>query len=274
LGQIIRMPERPQIEERVAWVQTHGLTDEPDAVLGSARPAEYFRQCLVAVGVVRRECDGTLCLGDGAVVRLLPQIDLSQQTVGVGKRVVQSDGPLGQLTGPLESLPLSTPKKLPALEKRPAQACVGPRILGIELESLGEEPPRLGTASARRMLSFVMAPKHQVVGLEHTRWRPADTNLLSLGDLDGQGSDDLLCDLVLQDEDVAHFAVVALGPDVIPRSRVHQLSGDPHSMTRTLDAAFQDIPHTEVTAHLAYVHRFALVREDRVPGDHEQTRHL
>src|SRR5438105_2330914 len=175
-------------------------------------------------------------------------------------KLAQDTGSIRHPTGPLESLPLSTPKKLPALEKRPAQAGVGPRIPGIELERLGEEPPRLGTASARRMLSFVMAPKHKVVGLEHTRWRPADTNLLSLGDLDGKGSDDLLCDLILQGEEVAHFTIVALGPDVIPRSRVHQLSGDPHSMTRTLHAAFQDIPHTEVTPHLAYVHRFALVR--------------
>src|SRR5207302_9126117 len=99
---------------------------------------------------------------------------------------------------------------------------------------------RLGTASARRTLSFVMAPKHQVVGLEHTRGWSSDATLLGLGDRDGHGSDDLLCDLVLQGEDVTHFAVVALGPDVIPRSRLHQLSGDPHSITRTLDAAFQD----------------------------------
>src|SRR5262249_37505174 len=222
------------------------------------------------VGVVGIERDATLGLRNGAVVLFLPQRDLSLQLIGVAERVVQSNGPFGQLASLLEGLPIRRPQKLPALENRRAQAYVGRGTFGIELEREGEKPTRLRIALARRALSLVVAAEDQIVGLEHAGRGLSEASSLGLGHLDGQRANDLLRDVVLHGEDVARVAVVALRPQVIARLRVHQLRGDPHAAARSLHAAFEHVPNTEVMADVTHVDRFALVGEHRVPGDDEQ----
>src|SRR5206468_10433387 len=69
-------------------------------------------------------------------------------------------------------------------------------------------------------------------------------------------------------------AVVALGPEVIAGGRVHELRRDAHAVARTLHAALQDVAHAEVAAHLADLHRPALVGEDRGARDDEEPGHL
>ena len=55
-----------------------------------------------------------------------------------------------------------------------------------------------------------------------------DPHLLAGGELDLQGCDDVLRDLVLQGEQVGHLAVVPLGPQVVAGQRVDELGGDAH----------------------------------------------
>src|SRR5436190_5238493 len=209
LRQEIRMAERPQIEEGIVRIQPHGMTDEPDALLGSARPAQDLGQRLVGGGVVRSELDGPLGLGDGALVLLLPQRRLCQQAVAIRQRVVERNRPLGKIASLFE-LSIRTPEELPALQMRPAETDVGGGIARIEGGRLREQPPRLGVALARRALALLVAAQRQVVGLEHRGRRPSDANLLRLRNLDGQRAHDLLRDLILKVEDVTHFTVVPL----------------------------------------------------------------
>src|SRR5262245_18933826 len=181
-----------------------------------------------------------------------------------------SEKPRSQLTGALETLSIAAPEELPALQMRPAQARVGGGVVGIQIERPHEQPSCLGIGLARRALALLVAAEHEIVRFEDTRWRPADTALLGLGDLDRQRSDDVLGDLVLQREDVSHFAVVALGPDVIAGCRIHELGRDPHAIGGALDAAFEHVTHAQLAADVADLHGLALVREDRVAGDHEE----
>ena len=61
------------------------------------------------------------------------------------------------------------------------------------------------------------------------------------GDLVGEGGDDGGNDLVLNLEDLAEAAVVALGPKMPTAVAVDQLRGDPHAVACLSDTAFQDV---------------------------------
>ena len=67
------------------------------------------------------------------------------------------------------------------------------------------------------------------------------------------GLDDGRGDVVLDVEDVGHFAVVALGPEVIAIADVHELRGDPQAVPRTPDAAFQNMLDVELSSDFANV---------------------
>ena len=50
---------------------------------------------------------------------------------------------------------------------------------------------------------------------------------------------------------------------------IDQLGVDPDPIARASDAALQHIAHPELAADLLGVHRFVLVGEGRIAGDHE-----
>ena len=201
-------------------------------------------------------------------------MDLRDHVVGAHQGVVERHRLLGELTGAREALAIGGPQKLPALQMRPGQSQVGPSVVGIEIERPHEQASRLGVAFACRPVALLGSAKHEIVRLEHFGRRPAEADLLGLGELHRHGANDLLGDLVLEGEDVADLAVVALGPEVIAGGRVHELRRDAHAVARTLHAALQDVAHAEVAAHLADLHRPALVGEDRVARDDEEPGHL
>ena len=80
-------------------------------------------------------------------------------------------------------------------------------------------------ASSRRgsplVAGQIVLAGHQieVVGLDAVGAAPLDGLLLFRQQLELQGLDDGLADLVLQGEDVGQVAVVALGPDVVAGAR-------------------------------------------------------
>ena len=81
-------------------------------------------------------------------------------------------------------------------------------------------------------------------------------DLLRLGieDLRGDGPHDAPRQLLLDREDVLEHPVVSLRPDVVAAQRVDQLAGDPDSIDRLADAAFQDVADTELARDDPHVH--------------------
>src|SRR5215472_14914386 len=62
--------------------------------------------------------------------------------------------------------------------------------------------------------------------------------------LDGGGN---ACrDLILHRKYIGKAAVIALGPQTPARRRFHELRRHPHAVAGLTDAAFEDIPHTEL----------------------------
>lgn len=79
--------------------------------------------------------------------------------------------------------------------------------------------------------------------------------------LDFQRLDDLLGDFVLDGENVAHFAIEALGPKMAAAFRLDQLRVDPQPISRAPHASLEDRAHAELARRDADVDRLALVGE-------------
>ena len=92
--------------------------------------------------------------------------------------------------------------------------------------------------------------------------------------LDLQGVNDPPGDLVLDREDVAQFAIEAVGPKMSAGFRVDQLRGDPYPIAGAADAPFEHGADAEFTGHHAYVDRLALIGEARIARDHQQAADL
>ena len=76
-----------------------------------------------------------------------------------------------------------------------------------------------------------------------------------------------LGNLVLQRENIAEFAIIAIGPDVIACGSIDQLRSDPYAVAVLAHAALQHIAHAQFAGHALHVNRFSLVGERRIASD-------
>ena len=153
----------------------------------------------------------------------------------------------------------------------------GLRIVGIDLGgALAQPHDRLVAPDVALVAGGVVLPRHQVevVGIEVGRAALLDRLLLLGQQLELQRLDDRFRDLVLQREDVAQVAVVALGPDVVAGGAIDQLRGDAHAAARLAHAALEHVLHLELARHLRHVDELALVHERAVARDDGQRRDL
>jgi len=85
--------------------------------------------------------------------------------------------------------------------------------------------------------------------------------------IEKQATYDRIDDLILDREDVRHFAIESLGKDMRPCLCVDQLHRGAQALASQPDTAFEDEFRTELPAHLRHVHRLAPVAERGVSGD-------
>jgi hypothetical protein len=118
--------------------------------------------------------------------------------------------------------------------------------------------------------------EHVMPSLEHRLIRGQLRRVSRLrrlgGEPDLQRARDSLRDLVLNREDVRHLAIVPLGPDVAAVGRRDELCGDPDSVARLADAAFEHVGDAQHFGDLPDVIVLALECERRRPCDHLQGR--
>ncbi len=107
----------------------------------------------------------------------------------------------------------------------------------------------------------------QVVGLQVGRAALLDRLLFFRQQLQLQGLDDCLRNLVLQREDVVQVAVVAFGPEVVVARRLDQLRRDAHATAGAAHAALEHVVDLQLPRHLRQVDVLALERERSVARD-------
>jgi hypothetical protein len=83
-------------------------------------------------------------------------------------------------------------------------------------------------------------------------------------------ADHAVRDLVLHGEHVVEIPVVALGPEVIGRLGLHELTGDANTVAGLSHAALEHVANAHLTSDLTDVHAATLVGEARVARDDEQ----
>jgi hypothetical protein len=68
-------------------------------------------------------------------------------------------------------------------------------------------------------------------------------------------------ELLLDCEYIFRFAIVIFGPPVASITAVDELCGDTDSVTPAANAALEHVPHSQLPANLAYIHRLTFVFE-------------
>ena len=86
----------------------------------------------------------------------------------------------------------------------------------------------------------------------------------------GDLGDDLIDDLVLNEEDVSHLAIVTVGPNVGAGLGVDELRRDTKAVVGALDAALEHVAHLQLAAELPDVLGLVLILEGGVAREHAQ----
>jgi hypothetical protein len=125
-------------------------------------------------------------------------------------------------------------------------------------------------ASPHRHLGKGLGTQIEVVSVEVFRALASGALDFRLAEVGFDGADDVEGQFILQFEDVAQRAVVALGPDMRAGFSFDQLRSDADPVAGPAQTAFENIAHAQLAAGLLHVDGAALVDKGRVAGDHEQ----
>src|SRR5262245_29375542 len=98
-----------------------------------------------------------------------------------------------------------------------------------------------------RALIALPAAQELVIGLGHGGLDlSSQASCLASGQLQGQGIDDALRDMVLKNEDVGHRTVILLRPDMAAGGGVDELDIDADLLTGAANAALDDITDAQL----------------------------
>ena len=144
-------------------------------------------------------------------------------------------------------------------------ARVRARVFRIDLDRLVEHLLRVLQRLATELVKVLPAAQVELVSLDVNRARATllDRPLLVLAQNYSQRLHDRLRDIILNREDILQLTVVALGPQVISISDVHQLRGDAELVPHLPYTALEHRRHLELAPDVADVFAPALERERR-----------
>ena len=147
---------------------------------------------------------------------------------------------------------------------------MGQRVVWLESDCFLEKLDRALPALCGVLVGVVAALQEQFVGLGVVGVALEHRGTFLAEQLQLQGRHDRQGDLVLQLEDIAHLAVVALRPHLIAIGCVDQLHGDPEAIAGAPDAAVEHAGDAEGLRDSADIDRLALERECRRACSHLQ----
>src|SRR5215218_3328744 len=230
-------PPEHDVAEREARVEGEGGLELAECPLMLARRAEAQPEDHPGPGVGRIVLQGILRMAGR-----LPERFLSvRQPIGVGR-------PVG----------------------RPAEERVGSGVGRLERDRPAEERLRRHVLLAVELVQHHDGARHEAPGVDAVRRLRGDPEALLDVEVRLDRRDDALGDLVLDGEEVAELAVVAVGPDVLAGLGVDELRRDPHAPASDSHAALEHVADAERLGDLAHIHGLPFVGEARVAGDDEQ----
>ena len=148
----------------------------------------------------------------------------------------------------LQRLRILTPAPDPLRRVGPTQPRVRLGILRVQRNRFLKQLPGLGIGLFRVAVKALQPAQEGIIGLQVVRGLAHEVPLLPQRELQLQRRHDLLHDLVLQGKDVLERPVIPLRPEVIAGRGIDQLRGDPHLVVCFAYAAFQHVPHAQLSA--------------------------
>ncbi len=214
-------------------------------------------------GVVGIEGNGLFSLGNRLFVLSLCEVDSPKQGVHFGLCVIHGQRLLGKGNRLFEGPDARTGKSVSGIdEMSPGKHRLCPGKPRIKLYGSLKEFPRLGIVFFCVSLIETVAFGRQAPGLEIVRLLP-QSGLFPVGELDLEGNNDLLCDLIHEGKEVFHVPVVTLRPEVMTRGCVHKLGRNPKAVFCLLNAPLKDVPHPQILAYLLDLDWLSLVGKGR-----------
>src|SRR5579883_2134250 len=123
------------------------------------------------------------------------------------------------------------------------------------------------------MVPQLPSAQEKVISLWVERWLDRKPPV-AFGNVERQGRDNLLRNLVLNGENIRQLAVETFSPDMAAIQPVDQLRSDAHSAASLSYAALENEADIELLADLGDIDGLPLKGERRIAGDHEQSRNL
>ena len=183
--------------------------------------------------------------------------------------IVELDRPAGEIQGLLaQEEPVVPGEAGPFVQVRHGEPDIGARELGILRHRLLEAATRL--ADRREIGAFQGAPAAQPEIVGHQIVRPCALGRLEarIFDAADQHRDDAARHLVLDVEELAHRAIVALRPELTGGVGLDQPHGDPDVPARTPEGAFEHVRRAELGPHAIRRHGGIAVGQGRARRDH------
>src|SRR5882724_40813 len=173
----------------------------------------------------------------------------SQHAVRQAVGLIENDSALGRQVGLGQCrLAIRGPTRHETVEITPGLVRMCASVCGIELHGALSAGARLLIVDSSILRCQRLGAEEEIMGLQR-RWAEPHSavttrRLHPAADSRSNGPGDL----ILQGEDIAEIAIVALSPEVIAGAGVDELSSNPHAVGGSPDAALNDIGHAELAA--------------------------
>src|SRR5687767_6278912 len=153
------------------------------------------------------------------------------------------------------------------VEKRATirDSAVSECVSWIELDRALEHLPGELMRAAAMLMEELPAPQVNLVCLNICRRYLLDRLLFVFGEHHTQGGHDAGCNLILDGENILELAVITLGPELSVVAGIHELRGEPESLTRFAHASLEHSSNLKLPSDFANVLVLVLEGEGRSP---------
>ena len=224
----------------------------------------------VPKGEAGTEADGALSGSNGGFVLAAKDMGHGHGIMRVGVLLIKLDGPqAGFHPAPQTGLGIAPPSVSGKTGFDPRQPDVPIGRVRLGLDCLQEQLAGAVVRVGPDLVELPHAPPDEIPGGQAPgALGPALPLLPEEFGLDG--SRDLLCYLILEHQDIADVAVIALSPDGAAGLRLGELGRDADVGAAPAHAATEDVANAQATGDLLCLDGFALEREGGTAGCDEQ----
>src|SRR5262245_61417729 len=155
----------------------------------------------------------------------------------------------------------------------PGEAGIGKGIVWVDFPRQLEKITRGCIVFTGEFIIGVPAFRNVIIGGEAIRVFPGHAcglGFTQLASPSPECSGDGPRDVVTNGEDVVDLPVIAVNPDLLPRSGIDQLRRYAHVLIGALYAALDDVMNIEVLSHLSHLRRLVLVCQGRIANHDDQ----